>query len=173
TLSRGFQSSVAPELHFGLGKHNTIEKLKVIWGDGKVQEMNNVNANQKLRLKYTDAVIPNVEENQTKENVLFQTVSESSQIFPTFKHQENIFDDFETQVLLPHKMSNFGPALAVGDLNNDGLDDYFIGGASGFEGQLFYQTKKGTFEKQTQSFFAEDKVSEDLGALIVDFDNDE
>ncbi|WP_238987305.1 VCBS repeat-containing protein [Confluentibacter flavum] len=172
TLTRGFQSSVAPELHFGLGQSQTIEKLKVVWGDGKIQELNNVNANQKLKLKYKDAITENAVEKQLNDNVLFQTVLETSQIFPTFKHEENIFDDFETQVLLPHKMSMFGPALAVGDLNNDGLDDYFIGGASGFEGQLFYQTSKGTFEKQTQSFFAEDKVSEDLGALIIDIDND-
>ncbi len=172
TLTRGFQSSVAPELHFGVGESQTIEKLKVVWGDGKIQELSNVKANQKLRLKYTDATIQNVFDKQLNDNALFKTVSETSQIFPAFKHQENVFDDFETQVLLPHKMSNFGPALAVGDLNNDGLDDYFIGGASGFEGQLFYQTSKGTFEKQTQSFFAEDKVSEELGALILDVDND-
>ncbi|MGE5944541.1 MAG: VCBS repeat-containing protein, partial [Flavobacteriales bacterium] len=172
TLTRGFQSSVAPELHFGLGQSKTIEKLKVVWGDGKIQELNNVNANQKLRLKYADAVTENVRENSQKADVLFQTVAETSTVFPTFKHEENIFDDFETQVLLPHKMSMFGPALAVGDLNNDGLDDYFIGGSSGFEGQLFYQTSNGSFEKQTQSFFAEDKVSEDLGTLIFDADND-
>lgn len=172
TLTRGFQSSVAPELHFGLGQNSTIDKLKVIWTDGKVQELTNVSGNQKLRLKYSDAVIPTNSDNQTNNTTLFKTVLESSQIFPSFKHEENIFDDFETQVLLPHKMSNFGPALAVGDLNNDGLEDYFVGGASGFEGQLFYQTAKGTFEKQNQNFFAEDKVSEDLGALIIDVDND-
>ncbi len=172
TLSRGFQSSVAPELHFGLGQSKTIEKLKVVWGDGKIQELSNVNANQKLKLKYTDAVVKNVVDEQLNDKVLFATVPSTSEIFPEYKHEENIFDDFETQVLLPHKMSSFGPALAVGDLNNDGLDDYFIGGSSGFEGQLFYQTTKGAFEKQTQNFFDEDKVSEDLGALIIDIDND-
>ncbi len=172
TLSRGFQSSVAPELHFGLGQSKTIEKLKVVWGDGKIQELDNVNANQKLKLKYADAIVQNVVDEQLNDNVLFATVPSTSEIFPEYKHEENIFDDFETQVLLPHKMSSFGPALAVGDLNNDGLDDYFIGGASGFDGQLFYQTTKGTFEKQIQNFFDEDKVSEDLGALIIDVDND-
>src|SRR5690606_2490348 len=74
--------------------------------------------------------------------------------------------------LLPHKMSAFGPALVVGDLNGDGLDDYFVGGSSRFAGQIFYQTSSGTFEKQSQNFFAEDKDSEDLGALIIDVDND-
>jgi enediyne biosynthesis protein E4 len=172
TLTRGFQSSVAPELHFGLGKSETINKIKVVWKDGKVQELDNVKSNQKLRLKYADAVIDNtIKTDFTKDN-LFTAVAQTSGIFPEHKHQENVFDDFATQVLMPHKMSSFGPALAVGDLNNDGLDDYFIGGSSGFAGDLFYQTASGTFQKQTQNTFDQDKFSEDLGALIFDADND-
>ncbi|MBU3821949.1 VCBS repeat-containing protein [Flavobacteriaceae bacterium XHP0103] len=173
TLTRGFQSSVAPELHFGLGQNQSIEKLKVVWSDGKVQELENVAVNQKLKLKYTDAVVQNPANGVSNNETLFATVSESNGFFPKHKHQENVFDDFETQVLLPHKMSSFGPALVVGDLNNDGLDDYYVGGASGFEGNLFYQNTKGTFTKQpAQEAFIHDKDSEDLGALIVDVDND-
>lgn len=172
TLTRGFQSSVAPELHFGLGQSKKIDKIKVVWTDGKIQELKDIKPNQKLKLKYVDAVTQKKSLNITNDSLLFKTITSNFQIFPNYKHQENIFDDFEKQVLLPHKMSSFGPAIAVGDLNNDGLDDYFIGGSSGFEGQLFYQTTNETFEKQTQNVFKDDKISEDLGALIIDIDSD-
>jgi hypothetical protein len=168
TLTRGFQSSVAPELHFGLGKIKTIDELKVVWVDGKSQLLKNVNSNQKLLIKYADATFENQTEISNKETLF---TSNQSNIFPEFKHSENTFDDFETQVLLPHKMSAFGPALVVGDLNNDGLDDYFLGGSKNNIGQLFYQTKTG-FEKQTTPVFNADRLSEDVGALIFDADND-
>src|SRR5690606_11343787 len=155
----------------GLGQQESIEKLKVVWPDGKIQELSNVKSNKKLKLKYNDAVEAAAEED-TNSEILFATVS-GNEVFPTHAHEENVFDDYETQVLLPHQMSSFGPELVVGDLNNDGLDDYFVGGASGFEGHLFYQTAKGTFVKQaTQEAFVQDKDSEDLGAVIIDVDND-
>jgi hypothetical protein len=168
TLTRGFQSSVAPELHFGLGKLKTIDELKVVWVDGKTQILKNVASNQKLVLKHTDASIENQNEILSKQTLF---TSNQNNIFPEFLHVENTFDDFETQVLLPHKMSTFGPALAVGDLNSDGLEDYFLGGSKNNVGQLFYQTKTG-FEKQTTTVFDADKLSEDVGALIFDADND-
>lgn len=167
TLTRGFQSSVAPELFFGLGKLNKIDELKVVWTDGKTQILSNLDVNQKIILKYSDAILQN--EIKSESDQLFTTVSDNE--FPIYKHQENIYDDFATQVLLPHKMSSFGPALAVGDLNNDGLEDYFIGGAATQLGALFFQNKNG-FEQQNSEFLANDIDSEDVGAIIFDFDND-
>ncbi|MRX40270.1 hypothetical protein GJU43_13365 [Flavobacterium sp. LC2016-23] len=167
TMTRGFQSSVAPELHFGVGKENTIDEVKVVWTNGKVQKLYHVKANQKLTFKEQDAkeeVLPKT----TPKNLLFATVNG---VFPAFKHEENQYDDFKDQVLLPHKMSTFGPPIAVGDLNNDGLDDYFIGGAATFSGKMFLQTKTGFVEKNV-SVLEEDKASEDTGALIFDADND-
>ncbi len=167
TLTRGFQSSVAPELHFGIGKKDTINQLKVVWTDGKVQELKNVVANQKLTLKSSDSYI--VESVIKESNPLFETVTSS--FFPKHKHSENHNDDFATQVLLPHKMSQFGPALAVGDLNGDGLDDYFVGGSSNYTGSIFIQTENG-FEKQDSKVFEENLMSEDIAALIFDADQD-
>ena len=117
TLTRGFQSSVAPELHFGLGKSKKIEKLKVVWTDGKAQELKNINANQNIILMHSDAVIKSL--GPVTKMGLFTT--DTTGLFPNYRHQENYYDDFAKQVLLPHKMSAFGPSVAVGDLNDDGL----------------------------------------------------
>ncbi len=167
TLSRGFQSSVAPELHFGLGNYKNIDELKVVWSDGKTQVLNNVSINKLQTLKYEDAINKKIDSNVNEQ--LFN--SNVSGVFPKYKHNENTFDDFKYQVLLPHKMSSFGPALAVGDLNNDDLDDYFIGGAFNRLGALFFQTENG-FEEQNNEFLKADKLSEDVGALVFDADAD-
>ncbi len=167
TLSRGFQSSVAPELHFGLGNYKNIDELKVVWNDGKIQVLNNVPINKLQTLKYEDAINKKGDSNVNEQ--LFN--SNVSGVFPKYKHNENTFDDFKYQVLLPHKMSSFGPAFAVGDLNNDGLDDYFVGGAFNRLGALFFQTENG-FEEQNNEFLKADNLSEDVGALVFDADAD-
>ncbi|OIQ36750.1 MAG: hypothetical protein BM563_10185 [Bacteroidetes bacterium MedPE-SWsnd-G1] len=167
TLTRGFQSSVAPELHFGLGQSTSINKLKVVWTDGRTQVLENLPVNQKLTLKYENAV-SNSEKVSTKNKIF----SENSAItFPEHKHVENYHDDFIDQVLLPHKMSHFGPALAIGDLNGDGKDDYFVGGSSNYVGAVYLQENKG-FEKKEISDFEKTLLSEDVGATIFDADND-
>ena len=166
TLTRGFQSSVAPELHFGVEKAKTIDEVKVVWTNGKIQKLTNVKANQILTFKEQDAAI--VEVKSVSKPTLFST---TTTVFPEYKHEENKYDDFKDQVLLPHKMSTFGPALAVGDLNKDGLDDYFIGGSATYSGKVFLQTNNGFVEKTIQALI-DDKSSEDTGALIFDADND-
>ncbi|WP_159020919.1 VCBS repeat-containing protein [Algibacter sp. L3A6] len=171
TLTRGFESSVAPILHFGLGKQMDIEVLKVVWPDGKIQQLKNLKANQELVLSYTDAIVEvknNIETDSYQK--IFSKASESP--FPKHKHVENNFDDFEHQVLMPHKMSAFGPALAVGDLNGDGLDDYFIGGSHENSGAMYFQNKEGGFEQQSIKALLEDKSYEDISALIFDADKD-
>lgn len=167
TLTRGFQSSVAPELHFGVGKEKTIDEVKVVWTNGKVQKLYNVKANQMLHLKEQDAK----EESVAATNPKKQLFATETKIFPVFKHEENKYDDFKDQVLLPHKMSTFGPVIAVGDLNKDGLEDYFIGGSATYSGKMFFQIKNGFVEKNIPALEL-DKASEDTGALIFDADND-
>lgn len=126
TLTRGFQSSVAPELHFGIGQNKTIDSLEVTWPNGNIQKLRKIQGNQSLLLTYDDAIASK----DSKKIVEPIFTADNSNNFPVHKHEENIYDDFKKQVLLPHKMSSFGPALAVGDINNDGKYDYFIGGAS-------------------------------------------
>ncbi len=168
TLTRGFQSSVAPELHFGINKSTLINKIKIVWTDGKVQILNNVGANKKIKIKYTDAILQTSKLTQ-KSNRFFEKTKENT--FPEHKHVENYYDDFVDQVLLPHKMSHFGPALTVGDLNGDGLDDYFIGGSSNYTGTIYLQSENGFIENNSK-VFESNLMSEDIGAVIFDADQD-
>ncbi|MBU2949335.1 VCBS repeat-containing protein [Tamlana agarivorans] len=168
TLTRGFQSSVAPELHFGLGKAEKIDSLKIVWPDGKSQLLTQIDKNQILTVNYADAALNPIK--ITKTPRLFATQKDTT-VVPKHKHVENNYDDFIKEVLLPHKTSTFGPALAVGDLNADGLDDFIVGGAHKQAAVLYFQTATG-FEKQSTSALDNDKKAEDLGALIFDADND-
>lgn len=168
TLTRGFQSSVAPEMHFGVGNSKLVQELKVVWGDGKTQIVKDVKVNQNLTFNYAQADgIHKVDDD--KYSTIFKNIFDPD--LNVFQHKENIYDDFAKQVLLPHRMSAFGPALAVGDLNNDGLSDYFVGGSCGFSGVLFFQNQDG-FEQVDTKVFDQDKISEDIDALIFDVDND-
>ena len=167
TLTRGFQSSVAPELYFGLDKHTTIDTLKVIWPGGKSQVFRNTKANQILSV-VQDASTTDLLAKKKLEKTLF---SSNETIFPKHKHQENDKNDFDIQVLLPHKMSMLGPAIAVEDVNNDGVQDYVIGGSFGKPMSLYIQKNK-TFVKKDIPVFKKDELSEDLGALFIDVDND-
>ena len=167
-LSRGFQSSVSEILHFGLGNEEELKTLRVIWTDGKEQTLTNVKANQIITLEYKNS--HEVNHKIQIENKLFNDITIKSKI--NHKHKENEFDDFEREVLLPHKMSNFGPALAVGDVNGDGLDDFYIGGAKGISGEIYLQSNNGTFNRSTNKTWEKDALNEDIGAEFFDADGD-
>ncbi|EDP71355.1 ASPIC/UnbV domain protein [Flavobacteriales bacterium ALC-1] len=167
TQTRGFQSSVAPRLHFGLDKNEIIDQLKVVWPGGKFQILKNIKANQFLELSFANA--NQVAEDEKQEATLFTTIENNE--LPKHKHIENDYDDYLKQVLLPHKMSSFGPAIAVGDLNGDGKEDFFIGGSHGNSGKIFMQTFNG-FLEIIPEVLNKDNLSEDTGAMIFDVDAD-
>lgn len=166
-LTRGFQSSMAPGLYFGLGKTENIDEVAVVWPDGKSQILQNIKPDQTLALKHSEAKSGRpIQEPSQK---MFTDITDRTL---RFMHKENQYDDFEKESLLPHKMSQQGPAFAVGDINADGLDDFYLGGALGQSGNLFLQNPDGSFSPQKQQTFARDKGYEDVGAAFFDADSD-
>ncbi len=167
-LTRGFQSSVSPVLHFGLGSDTIIVEMQVIWPDGKEQIIRNINSNQILNLNYNEA--NRIHKFTYSIPYLFSDVTSSARL--NFKHEENKINNIERESLLPHKMSDPGPGMAVGDVDNDGLEDFYVGGAKGYSGKLFLQRKNGYFEAPGYQPWSEDKDCEDVGAVFFDADND-
>ena len=169
TLTRGFQSSVAPEMHFGIGTAEFIDSIAVTWPDTKKQVVGTVQANALVTIDYKDATEvrqPNVK----ILHKLFTTEKDSSLIVEHF-YRENLYNDFLEEILLPHQTSMFGPNIAVGDLDNNGLEDIIVGGAYGFPTSLYMQHQNG-FAKKIAPVFENDKISEDMGIHIFDADGD-
>ncbi|WP_176801362.1 VCBS repeat-containing protein [Kriegella aquimaris] len=167
-FSRGFQSAMAGPMHFGLSNVKNIETVTVTWPDGKQQILKNVATNQVLDIVYKPSGTREID--AKKRNFLFHDVTERSDII--FRHKENTHNDFDVESLLPHKMSQFGPALSVADINGDGLEDFFIGGAMGQSSALFLQSNRGEFARKSIKAFESDKQHEDTGSLFFDADGD-
>ena len=165
---RGYLSSNEPTVHFGLGKTKMIDSILIRWPDGKENVSRNVSTNQTIRVNHKDA-LPGIDRTP-KHNVVFKEATESMLTLP-FKHLENKYDEYRDQVLLPHAFSRSGPFMASGDINKDGFDDFYIGGAASQAGCLYLQLN-GKFVKQKVTAFETDKAYEDMGATLFDLDKD-
>ncbi|PZV83388.1 FG-GAP repeat protein [Algoriphagus aquaeductus] len=168
--SRGFQSAVAPELHFGVGSHEILDSVKIIWPSGKSETFTQVRVNSTLVMKETEATkeskpTPSPEKSGVR-------VLERNSTGLEFIHFENEYNDFNVEPLLPHKLSKEGPALTIGDLNGDGREDVFVGGASGQAGVVFLQNKEGKFFPIVQPLLEEDAFLEDVCAELLDVNGD-
>ncbi|MEM9647527.1 MAG: FG-GAP-like repeat-containing protein, partial [Bacteroidota bacterium] len=166
--TRGYQSSVEPKLHFGLSNISKVKKAIITWPDNKVSVLHNLKANQLVRVDHKNAVF-SVPVAKDSAKTIFSEIS-SAKI--DFKHEENHYNDFAIESLLPHKMSQFGPALAVADINGDGFEDFYVGGASGKPGALYTQDASGNFTRSTNQPWQSDAIHEDLDAVFFDADND-
>jgi hypothetical protein len=164
--TRGYQSSVDFNLNFGIGKSKTIDQVEVVWPNQKKEIITAVQPNQKLTLFQKDATLY-VNRNRAPNTKLFQEVKAID-----FTHKENNYNDFKREIMLPHMLSTLGPKLAIGDVNGDGLEDAFIGGAKGAVGGIFLQTLSGGFVKSNKIDLEPDAASEDMGALFFDADGD-
>lgn len=165
---RGFSSNVDYRLHFGLGNTTGLDSLKIQWPDDKVQVLKGVKANQFLMVKNQDGVQSFSSSNGAAQRYLFSDVT--SQLHVDFLHIESKYYDFGSQRALPQKYSQLGPCTAAGDVNGDGLEDFFIGGAAYQSGKLFLQKPDGTFIPK--DLVKGTKPEEDLGSILFDADGD-
>jgi hypothetical protein len=170
--NRGFQSSVDNRLNFGLGKIKKIDTLVVDWYNGKQTILTNLEANQTIILKELEAGNKQKKDNlgKTSSTGIFKAMPKISGI--NYIHTENIFSDFDRDRLVYHMKSTEGPKIAIADINGDGMDDFYIGGAKASPGKLFVQTKQGFFESTNEIVFEKDKGSEDLKSIFFDADMD-
>jgi enediyne biosynthesis protein E4 len=168
-VSRGYQSSVTNKVHFGLGDEAIIDSVKVVWQNGKEQTITQNKINSLNVLEYDNA--KGKYKTKSKNIPLFVAI-EPEDIGINYIQRENVFNDFDLQLLLPQKQSEFSTPLVVGDVNNDGLDDFFVGNAKDAEASLYIQKEDGTFKESNQKLFDIEKKYEDTDAKFFDIDND-
>ncbi len=168
--TRGYRSSHSNIINFGLGQNKIIDTVLITWIDGRMEEKLNVTANSLVEFDIKNAKKPLNETKRTKPTIFNKL--DINDLGIDFVHAENIFNDFETEVLLPYKQSTSGPLISKGDVNGDGKMDLYIGGASGQSGQLFIQGNN-KFIKTKSKIFEEDKRYEDMQSVFFDFDNDQ
>jgi hypothetical protein len=164
---RGFESTVDPILHFGLGALEKVDSIVVDWPGGKQTVLIDVTTNQRLSIALESANGVNTGIPKMPLGLLV-----NAPVDIDYQHQENPFVDFDRDRLLYHMKSTEGPKLAIGDANGDGKDDIYACGAKGQSGQLLLQQADGSFRSDNAGMFEEDKGSEDTDALFVDVDND-
>ena len=163
---RGYMSSMETLEQFGLGRATRVDSLEITWPDGRSQVLTGLDVDRTLTVRQRDASTTSTHVHQPPQR--FAPLHSLP-----YKQPQGEFVDFDVQALLPYQPSHHGPAVAVQDVNGDGLDDVFIGGGEHIAGKLFIQRKDGGFAESVQGQpWAADKDYEDWGALFFDANGD-
>lgn len=166
--TRGFESSVDPRPNFGLGKTKVVKKIRVDWPDGRFTELDSIVTNQIITLEQKDAVQPKSSQQVERSTPWLRPMDQKID----FIHQENLFVDFDRDKLIYQMLSTEGPGISSADVNGDGLEDFYIGGAKGQSGALFIQRMPGDFRKAESRILEADQDAEDTRSLFFDADSD-
>ncbi|HVX49055.1 MAG TPA: VCBS repeat-containing protein, partial [Chitinophagaceae bacterium] len=171
TPYRGYLSSTQPGAHFGLGSVNMVDSVIIKWPGGRQQLLRNVKCNQKIKVQYANANQSYTWYGKSPKSKLFESLPDQP---GTIIHSEDMFNDFAIQKLLPHKLSDYAPGLAAGDVNGDGLDDIIMGGSPGHSAEILLQQPGGNFieKKLLPNAAKTNKQQDDTGLLLFDADSD-
>jgi len=167
--TRGFQSTVDNRILIGIGNYTKVDSVLIVWPDGKVSRLKDIPVNQYLTLDCLNGVYENILKDQDDSHIFKPYMVKA---LDNYQHIENDFTDFQRDKLIFNMISNEGPKMCVGDVNSDGLDDVFLGGAKDMPGSLFIQDRNGFFRKTNERVFEKDKTSEDTDCIFFDADND-
>lgn len=167
---RGFQSSSEPIVHFGFGKHTKVDSIKIVWPNGKIQQLKDIKVNQKLTIYPVDSIGASNGVVKPKQNLFFEKI-DPRELGLAFEHKEDPYTDFDRVKLLPYQQSDRGPATALGDINNDGLTDVYFGGSKHIAGEIYLQSTNH-FVRSDIPAILKDSIKEDVEAVIEDFNMD-
>ena len=171
SIYRGFLSSVENIAHFGLGSTASVDSVVVQWSDGNTQKLVDPEINKLLTVEYkASSAAVFTAAPRASASALMTPLAGAFGL--AFKHEEDDKIDFNVQRTLPHKFTQSGPGLAVGDVNGDGLEDFIVGGSTGYHYTVFSQHADGTFHRDQRAFRDAAKSQEDEGLLLFDADGD-
>lgn len=170
---RGYQSSAMTPIYLGLGDVNRIDSVVVIWPDQSFERLSNLPFNQTTELSWRPKLPkfnPSLLQKKAENPFQFKDITAKTGL--DFNHVENPFVEFNREALMPNMVSTEGPALAVGDVNGDGLDDVFLGSSKFSKSALYWQSKSGAFSLHTPQAILVDSIFEDVDAVFIDAEND-
>ncbi|MCI4641951.1 MAG: VCBS repeat-containing protein [Flavobacteriaceae bacterium] len=170
--SRGFQSAISHRLHMGLGKHTKLDSVEIYWPRGTKSVLYDVASNQHIVIEELNTIVSRHKQQRT-EAARTEDLAQSKKPDLQFKHLENNYIDFNNERLLPQMFSNEGPVIESGDLNGDGVEDFFFGGAKNQASEIWLSNaSNNTYKKTNEKLLQTDAVSEDTEALFLDVDGD-
>lgn len=174
-ISRGYMSAVEDIVHFGLGDMEGTIELEILWPNGAYQKVSGLNTNQLIKIQQNEATRIDVADlvfpfTPKRITPFLSEVSDSKGISYIHKEEDKI--DYNVQRTLPHKLTQFGPSLVVGDVNGDGLEDFIVGSAADFAPTLFIQATGGDFTEKALFKNTEELRFEEMGMVLFDVDND-